>query len=107
MVSNPTVAGFDLATERIVRFAFYPRTAERVGNNFGGPLAAVRHRHDSIFASGKFSRRPAAIASPTSRALSVPLNLSGAIKMRTRYDFNFRSKISPANCGFALPLDNS
>src|SRR5439155_4630824 len=38
----------------------------------------------SIFASAKTSRRPVAIFSATSRAPSEPLNLSGAIRMRTR-----------------------
>jgi len=36
----------DLATERIVRFTFQPRTAESIGNRFRGSLAAVRHWRD-------------------------------------------------------------
>jgi len=40
----------------------------------------------SIVAFGKTSRRPLAMFSATSRALSEPLNLSGAIKIFTKRD---------------------
>jgi hypothetical protein len=39
-----------------------------------------------IVVSGKTSRRPFAMFSATSRALSEPLNLSGAIKILTTRD---------------------
>ena len=45
-IVDPTVSRFDFATERIVRFAFHPRTAERLRNYFGSSFAAVRHRYD-------------------------------------------------------------
>jgi hypothetical protein len=54
----------------------------------------------SIFAFGKISRRPFAMFSATSRALSEPLNLSGAIKIRIAFDLitnpnlSFRAKRS-------------
>jgi hypothetical protein len=80
---DPSVARLDRATERIVRLAFEPATAARIADRFSGTLTAVCHRDDFDLRIGK-DRRVALwqCFGPTSRAFSVPLNLSGAIKMR-------------------------
>src|ERR1700730_7677992 len=58
----------------------------------------------STSASGKTSHRPAAIFSATSLALSVPLNLSGAIRMRTalRFQLSLQDLADQLRIGFAF-----
>src|ERR1700737_4698635 len=46
LVLDPAVTRFDLASERILRFTFHPRSAERLRDDFRSAFAAVGHRRD-------------------------------------------------------------
>src|SRR4029077_11212326 len=64
------------------QFTQEPPSASQITSAVPSPPSAIGTMW--IFASGKIWRRPVAIFSATSRPPSEPLNLSGAIRMRTR-----------------------
>ena len=120
-IGDPSVTRVDLSAQRIVRFAFHPRSAKRIVNDLCSSLAAVGHRHDGDLCIPQNVAQSERNLLCNFASLSEPSNLSGAIRIfivarASRFEsgvqaggmryFKLRSKISPASCGFALPLDS-
>ena len=87
-----------------------PPSASQITSAVPSPPSAIGT--SSMIASGKTSRRPAAMFFDTSVAPNEPLNLSGATKsasgifVASATTLQLRSRISPAIAGFALPWES-
>ena len=81
-VTEQAETGDDRLTERAGHLNFAVRAASRRDEGLGRSFAAVGHRHLVDRCLGHARTTPRAIAAAASRAVKLPLNLSGAITTR-------------------------